>query len=142
MDATTQIGGKHAGAHKISREFPDCATVRAIRERGADKGVTFAQIAAEFNIAQISKVGNVVNGFSWRQCGGEASPPRRRGTSGRLSGEQVAQMRRDSADGRTAISMAQAYGVSNGTVGNALHGRTYRHITEPAPIPTRRYTTK
>lgn len=131
--------------HIQSAAFPNCASVRAVRERAAeDMGITYRQLADELGTS-ISRIHNTVNGLEFYECGGPISASRRvsgrskPAASRRLTDEQVAQARLDVANGALLGPIAIKLSIDRSALSRAVHGQTYKHITDPPPVQARGY---
>jgi DNA-binding CsgD family transcriptional regulator len=65
----------------------------------------------------------------------EALKQRRHGEKASLTAEQVYLARRQVSDGATIRKIAKQLHVTEGTIRSAVHGVTYRHLTDVPPLP-------
>lgn len=135
----------HMASHLASAIFPTCAVVRAVRERAdEDADITYRQIGGEFGSSE-SQIHSVVTGALFRECGGPISAANRHrakskpAAARRLTDEQVAQARRDAANGAPLGPIAIELGIDRSALSRAVHGKTYKHIIDPPPVKARGY---
>ena len=70
------------------------------------------------------------------------APPGERHPNAKLTGEAVAEMRRDAAAGQSATEIARRFGVPKMTAYSAIVGTTWSSVTEPAPLGRLRRKTR
>jgi transposase-like protein len=129
------------GPRRRGEESPNAwltaAKVVRMREAYAGGEVTYAELAQEYRISTTA-VRHAVTGKTWQTAGGPIAPAARgrvRGDShhqSKLTRTKVAKARRCYARGGVTLpELAREYGVSQGVMGKAINGRTWRDAGGP-----------
>lgn len=106
-----------------------------IRERYA-LGEHDRDIAQDFDIAS-SLVWNIAIGGTYKDFGGPISKPRNGKVKGRLTPEQVVEIRERFWEGETSTAIAVEFHLSTSSVFDIVYGKTYLNVS--GPISKRRY---
>lgn len=105
--------------------------VRALRWTVIEEGRTLAEAAAVFGISE-STASEVVRGLRWGHVGGAAPGLRYRRGDGipraRVSEDDVRAIRTRHAAGELQRDLANAYGLTAGTVSKIVHRTSWKHV--------------
>lgn len=108
-----------------------------VRQRKA----TVADLAAEADVPY-NTMWHAVSGASWTTVNHIEPPVAPAPASGqspegtpRLTARKVASARRRYLKGVSFAALAANYGVAQSTIMAAVHGRTWRHVQNPPPVP-------
>lgn len=138
----------YQGGHKIAalrasartRTGPklSASDVRAARHAAAT-GVSVSTLARAYGVHH-ETMAKAVYGETWRRLTQPPPLPRqkveaRARLNGRLTVAQVADARRRYVAGETKRAIATSLKVGEDTVREAIHGVTWRHVTNPPPVP-------
>ncbi|MFE6592562.1 hypothetical protein [Streptomyces sp. NPDC057781] len=119
-----------------SRTVLDEDQVRRLRRSHAG-GASVRYLATRNNLPY-NTVHDAIRGVTWAHVDGQASEEsseqqRRPGVL--LTAAAVAEMRRAHADGSSLRSLADKFRLEYATVRAAVQGTTWRHLTDPPPVP-------
>ncbi len=110
--------------------------VRRLRREHAD-GASVRYLATR-NGLPYNTVHDAIRGVTWGHVGGQVpedlpGEPRRPGVL--LTAASVGEMRRAHAGGASLRSLADKFRLEYATVRAAVRGATWRHLTDPPPVP-------
>lgn len=113
-------GGHPGELHPKARITAEDA--RSIRERFSAGNESCTALGGAFGLHKNTVI-QIIRGEIWKDAGG---PLHQRQPSRKLTAEQVARIREKFADGASQRSLAREYGVSKGTIGFIVQGKTWR----------------
>ena len=97
----------------------------------AESGCPLGELAEKYRVAN-STVRSVVRGRTWRDVGGHIEgkdyPRMRRRRRGKLSEEDVRQMRQLYKEGHSMSALAERFGVTDASISYAVRGKTWKHV--------------
>lgn len=123
-----------------SRRTLNPEIVADARARVRDGSAKIADVAAEAGVPY-NTMWSAVTGSTWTVVDVHEPPVARNSLVQRpalntlLSEERVADARRRYVAGESFAAIASSYGASESTVMAAVHGRTWRHVQDPPPVP-------
>jgi hypothetical protein len=128
----------------VTGQLPRPKVLNAGQVAEARRGVgtgngTVAEFARQWSVAHES-VARAVYGHSWRSLTDpppvpQPPPSQTAGPGALLSEESVVWLRTEYVLGTSQSELAARLGVALGTVRQALHGVTWRSVTDPPPVP-------
>jgi len=142
LDGTTWAGlrdpapvsGDPNAAQALTPEQVAEARIQVARDPGVLGG-----LADVFGVDYTS-LAEAVYGITWRHLTDppplpRPAPTQAAGAAAKLDEATVAQLRRDHLGGEPMAALARRAGVDYETVRNAVHGVTWRRVTDPPPVP-------
>lgn len=120
------------GERGVNSSLSDKAAC-SIREEYADSSITANDLAKKYNVPRLT-IQKIINGTIYRTAGGPITRGKNKSKAGenngrsRLTVESVKELRSLFSQGCTVLDLARMFGIPESTVGNAVSGKTWKHI--------------